>query len=714
MCHSNLLKSYKNCSQHNDAAGRCSGFLLIAAICVLIYANTWNASWHMDDFPNIVTNPLVHIQDISITSLLQATNLFQDQNALYSGIPYRPVADLTFALNWYAGGDQVWGYHAVNIGIHILCAGCLYLLLLALFQTPNISGRFQGMENDIALLAAVFWAILPIQTQAVTYIVQRMCLLAALFYISGMWCYVRARLSSSRWRQPILYPGCFFCLLLALGSKENAVMLPLSLGCIEIIFFQNFSIRRNGKKCLLAVVVAAASTLVIALVFADVISLNPVTFIERLSKTRSFTVGQRLLTEPRIVMGYLIQIFFPLLHSFSIEHPVTVSTSLLTPVTTLLSLLMIAGLILTALYRLRSSPILSFSILFYFINHIIESSIIPLELVFEHRNYLPSLFIFLPAAAGIVRGIRYYQNHRSPFMAGICASLTVLLIVVFGLTAYARNQVWHSEKTLWEDVLLKAPDSARPYAGLAWYYNETGQPDVALKFYKASLSKQWARSSFLSIPLCNMAGIYIRRQDYPKALDLYNQSLACDPTYLRAMYGKAVLLTMTGKWDEARQAAEILVSQKTMPWDDLNLMGYILIRQREPEAALKYLRRADFQSPRNPKIYVNIGIAMSMMGYCQRADWFLIQASQMAPGDMIPVLALISNHIKSRNVAYLNVDMDTLFRWFTIDNIRDTLRNLSENKLQVPVSAGILSPVIAEALASRYNRQVLRRFEHHE
>ncbi len=166
---SNLLKNCKNYSQNKDASGRCSGFLLIAVICVLIYANTWNASWHMDDFPNIVTNPLVHIQDISITSLLRATNLFQDQNALYSGIPYRPVSDLTFALNWYAGGDQVWGYHAVNIGIHILCAGCLYLLLLTLFQTPNITGRFQGMENDIALLAAVFWAVLSIQTQAVTF-----------------------------------------------------------------------------------------------------------------------------------------------------------------------------------------------------------------------------------------------------------------------------------------------------------------------------------------------------------------------------------------------------------------------------------------------------------------------------------------------------------------------------------------------------------------
>ena len=120
------------CINRTNTSG-CLGYFLIVLICTVIYSNTLNSSWHLDDFPNIVRNPLLHIPDLSIDSLLRASNLFQDQNAIYSGTSFRPVAFLSFALNWYAGSDQVTGYHVVNIFIHILCAGCLYLLLLFLF-----------------------------------------------------------------------------------------------------------------------------------------------------------------------------------------------------------------------------------------------------------------------------------------------------------------------------------------------------------------------------------------------------------------------------------------------------------------------------------------------------------------------------------------------------------------------------------------------------
>lgn len=687
-------------------AGKCACGLLIAIICMLVYANTWNAAWHMDDFPNIVNNPLLHIREISIPSLLRATNLFRDQNALYSGIQYRPVSFLTFAINWYFGGAQVLGYHLVNIGIHILCAITLYLFLRMLFQSPGLTGRFQGMENDIALLSAVLWAIHPIQTQAVTYIVQRMCLLATLFYVMGMGCYVRARMDGKRWRRVILYSGCGLCLLLGIGAKENAVMLPLSLGLIEIIFFQSFSLQRHWKKCLSAIGLAAAFTLVMALIFAHIIKLNPVTFIQQLAATRSFTVTQRLLTEPRIVVGYIGQIFFPLLHSFSIEHPIVVSTSLVHPITTLLSLMLIAGLVLTALYRLRTSPILSFAILFYVINQLMESSIIPLELVFEHRNYLPSLFIFFPVAAGVVRILRYYRQNRRLAMAWTVAALTVCFMMVLGATTYFRNQAWESEKTLWDDTLLKNPESARAYAGLAYYYGGIGQYDAALWINKVSLSKQWARRTFPSITLYNMAQLYIYKHDYDKALSLYDQSFATDPSYSMALYGKAGLLADLGRWREAEKLAQALVSRKVVPWDDLNLMGYILLKLQQPETALTYLRRADRISPQNPKIYTNIGAAMTLLKQYRRADWFLIQANRMDPENIVPLLCLMANHIQAHNKAYLSVDTDTLFKWFTPDAIQKGLQSLSENKLPVAVSAETMSDVIAEKLTEQRSAQL--------
>ncbi len=128
----------------------------------------------------------------------------------------RPLSYLSLALNWYIGNQQVIGYHIVNIIIHILSSGFLYLFLLSLLKTPRFAGRFQGDENNIALLASVLWAIHPIQTQAITYIIQRMASQSAMFYILGLFCYIQGRFQTKkrpRWAffsgsYDLYAPGC--------------------------------------------------------------------------------------------------------------------------------------------------------------------------------------------------------------------------------------------------------------------------------------------------------------------------------------------------------------------------------------------------------------------------------------------------------------------------------------------------------------------------
>jgi tetratricopeptide (TPR) repeat protein len=132
-----------------------------------------------------------------------------------------------------------------------------------------------------------------------------------------------------------------------------------------------------------------------------------------------------------------------------------------------------------------------------------------------------------------------------------------------------------------------------------------------------------------------MARIYDVKQDYEKSMDLYDQSFSQNPDDLQPMFHKARLLITMGRWDDARRIVDMLLKQKYIPWDDLNLMGLILLKEKEPEQALDYFRRALKRYPHNPKIYVNIGISMSKMGYHQRVDWFLFQAGQMAPGEII-------------------------------------------------------------------------------
>ena len=201
-------------------------FALLFFLILLLYSNTFQASWHFDDFPNINNNPRIKISNLKPETLFQ-TFIASRDGGLYLGKKvYRPVACLTLALNWYVGQDNVLGYHIVNLCIHFITAFVLFLTILRLFCTPNLKGKYTGSEYFIALLAATLWAINPIQTQAVTYIVQRMASMAAMFYILGIYFYLRGRLCEIRKNRIWWYICCGGSYLLAIGSKENAITLP--------------------------------------------------------------------------------------------------------------------------------------------------------------------------------------------------------------------------------------------------------------------------------------------------------------------------------------------------------------------------------------------------------------------------------------------------------------------------------------------------------
>ncbi|WLE98226.1 MAG: hypothetical protein QTN59_05185 [Candidatus Electrothrix communis] len=143
-------------------------------------------------------------------------------------------------MNWFFHQDKVFGYHLVNFLIHFLSTIFLFKSCLLLLSTPKMKGRAHGNRFLIAALAALFWAFNPVQTQAVTYIVQRMASLAAMFTIIGIWCYLKARRQqgNSIKKKLFYYIGLLLAFLLALGAKENAILLPASLVLIELFFLE--------------------------------------------------------------------------------------------------------------------------------------------------------------------------------------------------------------------------------------------------------------------------------------------------------------------------------------------------------------------------------------------------------------------------------------------------------------------------------------------
>jgi protein O-mannosyl-transferase len=626
-------------------------FLLLSVLIFLIYSNTFDAAWHLDDFPNITESAVIHVNDLDWVSLSQPV-----LQALKDGRMDRPLPRLSFALNWYIGKDAPEGYHVVNLAIHILTACLLFLTARTLFRTPNLRGVSRQNADFVCLLGTVLWAVNPIQTQAVTYIVQRMAAMAAMFCVLSMYSYLRARLSGPRVSKAGWAAMCILSFALGLGSKENAAVLPLMLFAIELCFFQDLSLAQTRRRF-------AAAGLVVGILLLGLGSLmflkgDPLSVLRY--DNRYFSPSERLLTQPRVLVFYLSQIFYPAPTRLSIEHDFSVSTSLIDPWTTLASMVVICALVCFAVLQLRKRPLLSFAILFFFINHLIESSIIGLELVFEHRNYMASMFLFFPVAAGLKSLIDRYSG-RSRSMVWLLAGFITLLVVGLGTGTYIRNQVWSSGKLLWEDAAAKAPGSSRPLHNLAWdHYERIGDYTSALEIYHAALERTKTNIYQESIILNNMASIYYTMHDYAKAAEFWRRALANYSGYSEISYRLALALTRLGDLAEAEAHLNRLLTQHPAHPYALNLKGILLLRRGEALEGIRCMHGALEMQPTRLAATINIGAAYMLAGNLRKAELFFKDACFRFPGEKIGLLWLAFLDLRTGNTVQANRHMSQL------------------------------------------------------
>ncbi|MCE4606746.1 MAG: hypothetical protein F7B59_05370, partial [Desulfurococcales archaeon] len=360
----------------------------IVVLILLIYSNTFNVPFVFDDKPNILNNHYIQIKSLTLDGIKNA--------AFKSPCHNRPVANISFALNYYFHQYNLFGYHAVNISIHIITGILLYFFIkITLEITREKDSTPPGIKRQepwlIAFLTALIWATNPIQTQAVTYIVQRMTSMAAMFYILSMLMYVKGRLADKRNGKYIFFGLSILSGLLAMGSKEISATLPFFIFLYEWYFLQDLDKTWFKTK----IIPLACVTLIFAILGFIYMGGHPIENILKGYETRNFTLYQRVLTEFRVVIFYISLILFPHPFRLNLDHYFSISHSLINPPTTLISLVTILGLIGLALYLAKKERIISFCILWFFGNLVIESSVIGLELVFEHRNYLPSMMVCL-------------------------------------------------------------------------------------------------------------------------------------------------------------------------------------------------------------------------------------------------------------------------------------------------------------------------------
>lgn len=539
--------------------------LLIGLLIILCYSNSLKVPFHFDDYPNIVKKTNVHLDKLTWENIKKTSN--------FSGVKEhkisRPIARLTFALNYYFFGLNTLSFHLVNIAVHCITACFLYLLFCQiLINIPTIRSQntFSPDAFDTALLATILWAIHPIQVQAVTYIVQRMASMAAMFYIIAFYCYCRFRFDRQTIWRIIFVILAFSSWLLGVFSKENAVLLPLAILCFEFVFFP---LTRKRKLfaiflCFLFISVTVSAFLILRG--------NIIEYLETLYTSRPFSMWERLLTEPRIIIQYLKLLLLPVNTSLTHESDILLSTSLFSPITTILSIILLILLSFFSLLLVRTRyKLISFAILFFFINHLVESTFIGLELYFEHRNYLPSMFLFLALASLILQGKAYYARHQRLFMHGLVTVSIIFLIIGEGSTTWLRNEDWRSKRSLLEDAIMKAPENIRPRISLAVDYMNTEEYDKAKKelVQAENLVKKFPnryQQNHIGLLYYNAGGLHYKLGNNDKALLLYDKSIRLYPGHSNAHANLGYLCFKKGKIDCAEQSyANALQIKKENP-----------------------------------------------------------------------------------------------------------------------------------------------------
>jgi protein O-mannosyl-transferase len=602
--------------------------------CTLTYSGSVFHAWHLDDSANILHNTTLHITDLHPSTLLKTFYAYPGNTGTF----FRPVTNLSFALNWFVTQDQPFGYHLINICIHYLTATVLFFSCILLLRTPTLKLSNSRQQQSTAVLTAILWIAAPIHTQPVTYIVQRMAQLATLFSITAILFFLLARLVTHRGKQLTFFLLTLTCALLAFGSKENSVILPLSILLIECIFFSKISsffakFIYNKKKALFISITLLLGTSILFFIYT-----NSIFDYEH----RSFTMTERLLTEPRILLFYLSQIFFPSPSSLSIEHDVILSNSLFTPWNTLPALGICIGLILYAFIRAHKYPLLSFAILFFFLNHVIESTVIPLELLFEHRNYLPSLFLFLPVANLITMQLsdtRHKNKWGRIFTFATCAGFLILS----GVSTYERNKVWATEQSLWEDAVAKAPKSGRAKLNLAKSYIENQRYDEAFLLCEESEQFVGATENKLkAISLGSKGAIAYNLGNYEETLTLMNRALGLRADYTDINYKKIQLLIELQRYEEALSTT-IELYDKTQSPQLLLIKGSLLLRLNNPDESLKTYKRARQFFSNSSLVSAGQGKAMSILRAYKQAD--TIFSFAMAAKEPDAIFLRIENYL---------------------------------------------------------------------
>jgi len=579
--------------------------LILSLLSILIYSNTFSASFQLDDVTNIVNS--LQIRNLSNLPLSES----------------RYVGYLSFALNYHFGRQNVFGYHLVNLLIHIANGFLVYCFVLLLFRIPPPPLTPHALpltphpsrlpyDSGIALATSLLFVAHPIQTQAVTYIVQRITSLATLFYLLAVLLYIKWRLTEpeSR-RQSLWYAGALLSTILAMKTKEISFTLPFMLILVEAIFFGS-----PTRKQWIALIPFLLMLPIIPLSHSGRIGEVEAGFAKG---TTEISRLDYLFTQFRVMLTYVRLLVLPIYQNVDYDYPI--AHSLLEP-TVLFSFLFLLLLFTFSLYLLfvwprtpyafRFTPpatrLVAFGILWFFLTLSVESSIIPIwDVIFEHRLYLPSVGFFL---TGSVLISALLERRR-----GMAAISIGVLVIILSVATYQRNLIWKDEFTLWNDVVQKSPNKTRGHISLGIVYRNQGRLGEALRELEAAIILDPENAA----AHINLGNVYSDLGRVDDAIQEYKTASTLRPDYVDPHYDLGIVYQNLGRFDEAiREYQAAIRLDPGLPRPHNNL-GRVYFEKGKLPDALEEFEKAVKIAPDFFSAHINLGIIYQKLGQLDEA-----------------------------------------------------------------------------------------------
>ena len=571
---------------------------LVAAACILLagllaYSNSMSGVFIFDDAIQIENN--VYVRQLW-------------PSVYFSHPGPRSLGMYTFAINYVLHGLDVWGYHAVNLAIHLTAALLLFGIVRRTLRRDGLVQRYGDVANGIALAVALLWVVHPLQTQAVTYIVQRLESLMGLFYLGSLYCLIRAVESS---RSVPWYVASVLCVGVGAGIKEVIVTAPFIMLWYDRAFVSSSwrELLRRRWAYYLAYLLAALPFLPRILRLAFHSSAGAMIGVG----SDAPGVWEYLRSQPGVILHYLRLCICPIGQCLDYEWPVATGFWRIVPPG--LAILGLLGLTIWCVFRHKEWSFLGG---WFFLILAPTSSFVPfIDLAYEHRMYLPSIAVIAALAIGGYELIQTLASrYRNAQQTVLWSSVFLLLLtVVLGSLTLARNRLYHSEAAIWQDAVQKSPNNWRAHFNLSTSLPHT---DYARREKHLRMSIELAPQ--YSSPAWVNLGILLKdTRRLSESLEAFERATELSPDDPNVYANEGPTWVALGQVDRAMECYEkALALEPTHALANGNL-GYALIEMGRYDDAILRLQQAIRAAPGFRDARNNLGKAYAHVGDTSRA-----------------------------------------------------------------------------------------------